>query len=224
MAAPNGWTEGSTVSMYLRFYEKPEENLIHETAGWYASWVYQDGQMVRQPWPFETTVQAEQQGRQWTLHYSEAHGREFFLTLTLPENWQIMPEDGMLTGGQANILDELGQPMGTITQNAFTYYPEAVGENFPISVYSELMLSSVTNWNNEYTPIKQGSINSNGIPVTETATVLIQHTDNGAAGPIIQMPGILSYNLDILRYIAISFTEAVSQESAAAIANSINLG
>ncbi len=224
LAAPNGWTEGSTVSMYLRFYEKPEENLIHETAGWYASWVYQDGQMVRQPWPFETTVQAEQQGRQWTLHYSEAHGREFFLTLTLPENWQIMPEDGMLTGGQANILDELGQPMGTITQNAFTYYPEAVGENFPISVYSELMLSSVTNWNNEYTPIKQGSINSNGIPVTETATVLIQHTDNGAAGPIIQMPGILSYNLDILRYIAISFTEAVSQESAAAIANSINLG
>ena len=224
LAAPNGWTEGSTVSMYLRFYEKPEENLIHETAGWYASWVYQDGQMVRQPWPFETTVQAEQQGRQWTLHYSEAHGREFFLTLTLPENWWIMPEDGMLTGGQANIFDELGQPMGTITQNAFTYYPEAVGDNFPISVYSELMLSSVTNWNNEYTPIKQGSINSNGIPVTETATVLIQHTDNGAAGPIIQMPGILSYNLDILRYIAISFTEAVSQESAAAIANSINLG
>ena len=85
------------------------------------------------------------------------------------------------------------------------------------------MLGSGTNWNNEYTPVKQGPENADGVPVTETAVVKIVHTEHGAAGPFTEYPGVLSYNLDILRYVSISFAENVSQETARAIAESLVL-
>lgn len=157
------------------------------------------------------------------IEFREPYGIDFTLSLTLPENWRVEAKTGVLTGGETLILDETGRNVGSITPSPFTYYPEAAGGNFPVSVYGELMLSSAINWNNEYTPVTQGPENADGVPVTETATVLILHTDNGAAGPIIEQPGILSYNLDILRNVAISFEEGVSQETARTIAQSIVL-
>lgn len=223
--APDGWNEGDSVSLYLRFYEELEENTISETARWFARWIYEDGELVRQPWQMETQLRSwtQEENGETILHFREPYGIDFTLSLMLPKHWTAAPGDGLLTGGQVTLFDEFGQPMGTILPSPFIYYPEAVGENFPVSVYSDLMLSSVTNWNNEYTPVKQGALNSDGVPVAETATVRIQHTDNGAAGPIIKKPGILSYNLDILRYIAIEFEESVPQETATEIADSIIL-
>lgn len=220
-----GWKEGDSVSIYLRFYEQKDENTISETANWYASWIYQDGEMVRQPWQPETQLRSwsQEKNGETFLNFREPYGIDFTLSLTLPEGWTVEPTAGILTGGETQILDETGQTMGTIVPSSFTYYPEAAGENFPVSVYSDLMLSSVTNWNNAYTPVKQGPKNADGIAVTETATVLMQHTDNGAAGPMIEKPGILSYNLEILRYVAISFEESVPQETAKTIAQSIVL-
>ncbi|MGI5895019.1 MAG: M56 family metallopeptidase [Candidatus Merdivicinus sp.] len=222
---PGSWTEGSTVSMHLRFYKEPEENGTQSIMRWYASWVYQDGKMVRQPWQMETQLRSwtQEENGETVLHFREPYGIDFTLSLTLPQHWAAAPADGLLTGGQVNLFDEFGQPMASIIPSPFTYYPEAAGENFPVSVYSDQMLSSSANWSSEYTPIQQGQKNADGVPVTETATVVIHHTDNGAAGPVIEKPGILSYNLDILRYIAIEFEETVPQETAVKIAESIIL-
>ena len=55
----DSWKEGDDVTIYLRFYEQEEG----ETTGWAASWVYEDGQMVRQPWMKETVGLPEQYGR-----------------------------------------------------------------------------------------------------------------------------------------------------------------
>lgn len=217
--------EGDRLSFYLRFYEQEDENTISETANWYASWICENGTMVRQPWQPETQLRSweQEENGETFLNFREPYGIDFTLSLTLPEGWTVDSKAGILTGGETLIMDETGRNVGTITPSSFTYYPEAAGENFPVSVYGELMLSSAINWNNEYTPVTQGSENADGIPVTETATVLIQHTDNGAAGPIIERPGILSYNLDIFRYVAISFEEGVSQGTARTIAQSIVL-
>lgn len=212
----DSWKEGDDVTIYLRFYEQEEG----ETTGWAASWVYEDGQMVRQPWMRETVGLPEQHGQDLTVHFENPHSAPFLAGMTLPEGWQAAP------GGEFGLVlltDESGQVAAQIQCDKVEYYPEAAGENFPVSVYSYLMLGSAVNWNNEYTPVKQGPENADGVPVTETAVVKIVHTENGAAGPFTEYPGVLSYNLDILRYVSISFAENVPQETARAIAESLVL-
>ena len=212
----DSWKEGDDVTIYLRFYEQEEG----ETTGWAASWVYEDGQMVRQPWMRETVGLPEQHGQDLTVHFENPHSAPFLAGMTLPEGWQAAP------GGEFGLVlltDESGQVAAQIQCDKVEYYPEAAGENFPVSVYSYLMLGSGTNWNNEYTPVKQGPENADGVPVTETAVVKIVRTEHGAAGPFTEYPGVLSYNLDILRYVSISFAENVSQETARAIAESLVL-
>ena len=215
-----GWKEGDKVSIYLRFYEQVDDNSIHETARWYASWIYEDGQMVRQPWRKETVGLPEQRGQDLTVHFENPHSAPFLASMTLPQGWTAAPGGDF---GLVLLTDESGQVAGRIQCDKVEYHPEAAGENFPVSVYSDLMLGSAVNWNNEYTPVKQGPENADGVPVTETAMVRILQTENGAAGPVTESPGILSYNLDILRYISISFGENIPQETAKSIAESITL-
>ncbi len=217
-----GWKEGDEVLIYLRFYEEKDENqnLIRETTAWAAIWVYEDGQMVRQPWMKETVGLPEQYGQDLTVHFENPHSAPFLASMTLPEGWTAAPGGDF---GLVLLTDESGKVAGRIQCDKVEYYPEAAGENFPVSVYSYLMLGSGTNWNNEYTPVKQGPENADGVPVTETAVVKIVHTEHGAAGPFTEYPGVLSYNLDILRYISIAFEENVPEETAKSIAESIIL-
>ena len=216
----DGWEEGDNVSIYLRFYVEEDDNTIAETTGWVASWVYEDGQMVRQPWMKETVGLPEQYGQDLTVHFENPHSAPFLASMTLPEGWTAAPGGDF---GLVLLTDESGKVAGRIQCDKVEYYPEAAGENFPVSVYSYLMLGSGTNWNNEYTPVKQGPENADGVPVTETAVVKIVHTEHGAAGPFTEYPGVLSYNLDILRYISIAFEENVPEETAKSIAESIIL-
>lgn len=216
----DSWKEGDDVSIYLRFYEQVDDNSIHETARWYASWIYEDSQMVRQPWRKETVGLPEQHGQDLTVHFENPHSAPFLASMTLPQGWTAAPGGDY---GLVLLTDESGQVAGRIQCDKVEYHPEAAGENFPVSVYSDLMLGSAVNWNNEYTPVKQGPENADGVPVTETAIVRILQTENGAAGPVTESPGILSYNLDILRYISISFGENIPQETAKSIAESIIL-
>lgn len=212
--------EGFRLTFYLRFYEEGENGQQTETASQSAVWICQDGEMVRQPWMKETVGLPEQHGQDLTVHFENPHGTPFLAGMTLPEGWQATPGGDF---GLVLLTDESGQVAGRIQCDQVEYHPEAAGENFPVSVYSYLMLGSGTNWNNEYTPVKQGPENADGVPLTETAVVKIVHTENGAAGPFTEYPGVLSYNLDILRYISIAFEENVPEETAKSIAESIIL-
>ena len=212
--------EGFRLTFYLRFYEEGENGQRTETASQSAVWICQDGEMVRQPWMKETVGLPEQYGQDLTVHFENPHGTPFLAGMTLPEGWQATPGGDF---GLVLLTDESGQVAGRIQCDQVEYHPEAAGENFPVSVYSYLMLGSGTNWNNEYTPVKQGPENADGVPLTETAVVKIVHTENGAAGPFTEYPGVLSYNLDILRYISIAFEENVPEETAKSIAESIIL-
>ncbi len=165
----DSWKEGDDVTIYLRFYEQEEG----ETTGWAASWVYEDGQMVRQPWMRETVGLPEQHGQDLTVHFENPHSAPFSASMALPEGWTAAP------GGEFGLVlltDESGQVAAQIQCDKVEYYPEAAGENFPVSVYSYLMLGSAVNWHNEYTPVNQGPENADGVPVTETAVVKIVHT------------------------------------------------
>ena len=217
--------EGDSFSLYLRFYVETGENSLRETAAWYASWVYEGGQMVRQPWLLETEGGPEQHGRELTAHFAEPHGQNYAASMTLPEGWTAAPASGSRTAGTIYLMGPDGSLAATIGCGIVTYYPEAAAAgNFPFSVYSDLMLGSMLNWNNEYTPVRQGEFNADGVPVTETATVQIYRSTGGASGIVTYTPGILSYDLGLLRYISIEIVqEGISEAAVRELAESISL-
>ena len=217
--------EGDSFSLYLRFYVEEDGKSIRETAAWYASWVYQGGQMVRQPWLQETEGVPEQHGRELTAHFAEPHGQNYAASMTLPEGWTAAPASGSRTSGTICLMGPDGSHAATVGCGIVTYYPKAAtAGNFPVSVYSDLMLGSMVNWNNEYTPVQTGPLNADGAPVTETATVQIYHNTGGASGTVTYTPGILSYDLGLLRYISIEFVQdGISDAAVREIAESISL-
>ncbi len=150
--------------------------------------------------------------------------KPFSVTMELPRGWTVRePEDTEQSGSS------LFTPMhiysgntykGYIAYNTFTIYDETTDGNYYRMVYNELMLGSVENWDNAYTPV-------NETEAGETATcrlsvVQLEEGKSAAESIAREYPAILSYNKDLLVYVAVQFEEsAVSGEQLTEIAKSI---
>lgn len=151
----------------------------------------------------------------------------FTLYIDLPDGWSVkMPaaidQKAALPFTPVYLFDG-DTYMGYIGYNTFTLYEEDdVPEgDFYKTVYGAIRLGSLYRWD-EYIPISTTN-------TTETALATV-HTkeevegQSAAAWPEITVPGILSYDKDMLVYVVIQFEkDAVSEDELKAIAKSITL-
>lgn len=157
----------------------------------------------------------------------------FTLSLKLPEGWTVRlpPEEErtpVVAPGLTPVSIFNGEALAaTVYYNVFTLYEGDVPrENFWQTVYPELRLSSMFQWD-QYTPVKT-------IETAETATAAVTYLDPneienhpGAMPdvPQIEVPGILSYDKDMLVYVAIQFAEdaVITEQQLNEIAQSVAL-
>lgn len=182
----------------LRVSFTGEDNII---TNWGArQFVYRDGRPFLAVYARDSVVSIAADGRDTVLTYTESDGNQFRCRLTLPDGLTLRQgEDIEDTGtGYAGIgLFRGDQQVGGISYDMFTYYPEAVGENFYISVYGGIMLGSVVSWDDSYTPVRETDRTCN-------ATCRIRQQEGGAGGTTSYDDGILCYDIDLLRYVAIA--------------------
>ncbi len=150
----------------------------------------------------------------------------FRLYLRLPDNWQVHlpPEEE-----RANALlftplyfYEGDKLMAVCGYNTFEAIDPALlpSEEYYKAVYSALRLGSLYRWDN-YEPISSSAQGE-----TALADVFVVDTSSGtsaAASPVMQVPGILSYDRQLQVYIAIQFSNEVTEEQAQSIAQSVRL-
>jgi len=150
----------------------------------------------------------------------------FTLAIDLPEGWTVkLPaeEERKTSYAFTPVYLFKGETfMGSIGYNVFELYEDTTEENFYRSVYNQLMLGSMYNWNREYTPVRETE-NS----CSATCRIMTKTPEKGqsaAAADEVFLPGVLSYNIDMLVYVAIQLEEdAVTDEQLKTIAESINL-
>lgn len=199
-----------------------------------STWEFAGGQYTEAVNLADTAVAVEEAtsagGRQATVTYTEADGNRFQLTLELPSDWTLRPDEGdaLLFGapfGLVNIYHG-GERVATIS---YCDYDDPAGyanpdqPNYRRAVYNQLMLGGHVSWDNDYTPVVQTETTC-----TATCQVMHQGTENWAGqlpeAPESYTPGILSYNAKLLRYVAVAFTEgAATDEQVLAVARSIRL-
>ena len=154
-----------------------------------------------------------------TEHNAEIFDIEpFKLTLELPSGWTIIiPENkDELKGGFSSVNIYNNDYIGCISYNTFIIYEGTTEENFYRSVYNQLMLGSMVNWDFDYTPVKEDENNC-------AATCKIMQKLPNQNEPSYS-PGILAYNKDLLVYISIAFDEdTVTDDELKSIAESITL-
>lgn len=143
----------------------------------------------------------------------------FVLNIDLPTNWKISvptSNNEAAAGFSAVDIVEGEKLIGEISYNTFEISEDATDENFYRSVYNQLMLGSITTWDNEYTPVKEDNNSCNA-----TCKIMVTPPNQEQT---LYYPGILAYNKELLVYISISFEEnALSDEMLTDIAKSISL-
>ena len=156
------------------------------------------------------------------ITYTDAAGGRFTASLTLPQGWTAAPVQpgepafAAMLFAPVNLYAD-GRLAGTIATNDFAYHPEAEGENFRVSVYHDIMLGSVVSWDDSYTPVRTTGN-------AETAICRVRYQTGGADGTTEYNDGILSYDIGLLKYIAIELEEgAVDAGQLAQIAESVAL-
>ena len=115
--------------------------------------------------------------------------------------------------------------VGSVGCGTFTFVGPTTGENFHRMIYGPLMLGSVVNWDNDYTPVTMTE-------TTCTATCRVMCKADGPEWEAVSMadrperysPAILSYDEKLLVYVAFSFEEGlVTGEQLDGIARTIRL-
>lgn len=159
-------------------------------------------------------------GRSGTRHTIFAPGVDdstaITLSVELPENWSFQLDD---SEDAYRILNQSGDAVGSAAFQTFDWYPEA---EFYVAVYNSIMLGSVANWNNEYTPVKSTEF-------TETATCrpwfkVPEEGKSMAETEEQYYKGILSYDKQLLCFVMLSFDEqAITDEQLTQIAESLTL-
>lgn len=145
----------------------------------------------------------------------------FTLSIDLPSGWSIQSPGNQTVPdvgpgfSPVNIMDG-DKAVGSIDYNIFELYEDTTPDNFYRSVYNQLMLGSVVNWDNDYTPVKE-----DGTSCCATCKVYVRNPETNAET---YYPAILAYNKDLLVYVNIAFEEgAVDEETLSAIAESVRL-
>lgn len=151
----------------------------------------------------------------------------FILSIALPDGWEAkLPAT---TERESNVgftpvyLFNGETHVGTIFYNTFALYEgnDVPPGDFYKTVYPELRLGSLYQWQ-DYMPVA-----TTDVAETATATVYIKKEvvgQSAAAWPTLEVPGILSYNKDLLVYIGIQFEEdTVTDEQLVSIAESIHI-
>lgn len=152
----------------------------------------------------------------------------FRLRMALPEGWTVRRP------ARAEAAADLFTPMdlydgetrvGSVGYGTFTFAGPTTGENFHRMIYGPLMLGSVVNWDNDYTPVTMTE-------TTCTATCRVMCKADGPEWEAVSMadrperysPAILSYDEKLLVYVAFSFEEGlVTGEQLDGIARTIRL-
>lgn len=195
--------DGTELYFDVSFTSENGEVLYSDTL----TWIFEGGKPKAPVSLWDTSVQFILESRTASLTYREADGNTFQLQLELPEDWElrlILPNETTLYAPVAIYRGD--EQIGTISYCDFELYEGTTAENFYRSVYNQLMLGSMVNWDNEYTPVTQTE-------TTCTATVQIYHREGDASGEVWYNPGILSYNTELLRYVAISINEGAASDS-----------
>lgn len=136
------------------------------------------------------------------------------LSAELPEGWSFRRNNTAY-----EILNENDEAIGSAAFDTFWWYPKA--ESY-VAIYNSLMLGSMANWNNEYTPVRTTQF-------TETAICRPWYKvpEEGKSMAEIKEKyyrGILSYDTRLLCYVYLSFEEeSITDEQLHNIAESITL-
>lgn len=150
----------------------------------------------------------------------------FTLRMALPEGWTVRkPAQTAPAGGFFTPMDlyDGETPIGSVGYMTFEVVGPTTEENFHRMIYHQLMLGSVVNWDNDYTPVTMTE-------TTCTATCRVMRKADGpewegvsmAGRPDLYSPAILSYDEKLLVYAAISFEEgAVTGEQLESIARTV---
>lgn len=153
-------------------------------------------------------------------------GTPFAVNFSLPKDWRYaVPEEGGEVycadlWSPVNILDESANVMGTIAFNRFELsyqqFDDTTEENYYRKVFNQIMLGSISNWDNGYTPVSQNDSGENAV-----TSVMVRDPDTNEET---YYPAALGYNTNISAYVGIQFKEgAVTDEELRLIAESIYL-
>ncbi len=220
--------DGTELYFEIDFSEPEQDGSALQICHDALKWIFNDGVPEAPISLWDTQVAIEQNagagGNQAVLTYTESDGNVLRLCLTLPSNWSLALPDADAEENRIAFAAVLvyadGEPVGTISYCDFEPYEDVPPENYYRAVYNQLMLGSMVNWDNEYTPVVE----------TEnacTATVQIYHRegygDGYASGLEWYSPGILSYNKELLRYVAIGLAENTTNDQVLEIAKSLTL-
>ncbi|HIY08393.1 MAG TPA: M56 family metallopeptidase [Firmicutes bacterium] len=211
--------EESHLSMTLYFVQ--EDNLV---AQWFlCQWTFLDGVPVPLVSLWDTVPYLAQEGNRQQVDYVEGDGQVFSLSLQLPEGWTLgsasQEEQETVYAAPVGVYDDGGNRVGTIAYSDFSL-PEGVPPQQEYrAIYSGLMLGSVVNWDNEYTPVSQTDST-----VSATVQVARRQEPGDVSAPVAYTPGVLAYHRQRQRYVAMEFAAgSLSPDQQQAIAASVVL-
>ena len=217
--------DGTELSVMVHFLEQEGDSWISSSWG-YRSYKCEDGEMVEQVVPANTavTVSNKANGDETlvTLRYTETVGNGFSVTFALPQGWTVSTEGGgadfALAAGAQIFAPGSDEPVGWIGYDLLGSHIEQYEppqEEDQVFYYSQLMLGSVVNWNNEYQELlREGD--------TVSATCLVGYHEGGAGGTTQYDWGILARDERIGRFVGIKITrDAIEEDALKEIACSI---
>lgn len=164
------------------------------------------------------------------LSVSFSGEQPFTASMILPAGWQAKPLTGEENPMAGTFLSQTGLYQGDalmamIGFQTFTPYEDEIPqEDYYKTVYPDLRLGSMSQWD-PYTAVKTAETAETGI-VTVSYHDPDQTDDASALAsvPVIEVPGILSYDKALNVYVGIQFAEnAVTEEQVKAIAESLTL-
>lgn len=174
----------------------------------------------------------EQQGNNIKLEFSDDN---FAVNMTLPNEWSTKLREDLSTEwvkfplmnleSQYNIYDENNNCIGAIGYSEYT--PQKDVEELPQAIYSGVAVPNNYNFNARtvdeggfYIPVKDTDSGTTAITKVYYAPNISK--DVGYGGEEVYNKGILSYNKNLLVYIAMEFDDnAISEEELKEVASSI---
>ncbi len=152
----------------------------------------------------------------------------FQLSIDLPESWTVRnPDEELFSIPTTPVEFYEGDTLaGSAGYHVFTI-PEGIDEQseaYYRGIYNQIMLGSRATWDIEYTPVSE---TQSGVTATCYAGyVPAEETDGQPAeeGDWVRRQAVLSYNSDLLVYIAVAFgEEEIPEEQWQAIAKSVRI-
>lgn len=173
---------------------------------------------------YTPSVSVSAEGTTHTATFSDEFNDKLSLTCILPDGWSLKSP----SYGNAQLMHEsIGiyagdVKVGNLFHEAFTLYRDE-NDNIPyMSVYNGIMLGSVESWDNEYVEIYKDDITS--VATCKPRRNLQFPGISNAGAPTVYSNGILAYNVDASKYIAINLVDnAVTEDQWQAIAKSVKL-